>query len=67
MQFCGDAWAYPHSTSVFGDRRSFRGKGLRFVPSRWHHLNREIERRREQEGERAKGQESKKAKENVKM
>ena len=25
-----------HYTSVFDDRTSFRAKGLRFVPSRWH-------------------------------
>ena len=45
-------------TSVFGDRTSFRAKGLRFVPSRWHcPCSRLQERnRKEGEGKRARGE-----------
>ena len=48
-------------TSVFSDRTSFRAKGLRFVPSRWHcPCSRLQERnRKEGEGKRARGQEGK--------
>ena len=63
-------------TSVFDDRASFRAKGLRFVPSRCPRLKRKIEKKerargqesqraREPEGKRARGQESKRARENV--
>ena len=58
-QFFGDrTLANRNFTSVFGERTSFRAKGLRFVPSRWHCLapafRREIEKK-----ERARGQEEK--------
>ena len=33
---CAGRFANRNFTSVFGDRTSFRAKGLRFVPSRWH-------------------------------
>ena len=33
---CVGRFANRNFTSVFGDRTSFRAKGLRFVPSRWH-------------------------------
>ena len=33
---CAGRLANGNFTSVFGDRTSFRAKGLRFVPSRWH-------------------------------
>ena len=33
---CAGRLANRNFTSVFGDRTSFRAKGLRFVPSRWH-------------------------------
>ena len=33
---CTGRLANRNFTSVFGDRTSFRAKGLRFVPSRWH-------------------------------
>ena len=48
-------------TSVFGDRTSFRGKGLRFVPSRWHCPCPRLQKRngKEGEGKRARGQEEK--------
>ena len=48
-------------TSVFGDRTSFRAKGLRFVPSRWHCPCPCLQERNRKEGEgkRARGQEEK--------
>ena len=33
---CAGQLANRNFTSVFSDRTSFRAKGLRFVPSRWH-------------------------------
>jgi len=47
--------------SVFGDRTSFRAKGLRFVPSRWHCPRPRLQKRNRKEGEskRARGQEEK--------
>ena len=51
-------------TSVFGDRTSFRAKGLGFVPSRWHCPCPRLQKRNRKEGEgkrgkRARGQEEK--------
>ena len=59
---CAGRLANRNFTSVFGDRTSFRAKGLRFVPSRWHcpcppPSKREIEKK-----ERARGQEGKRRK-----
>ena len=38
-------------TSVFGDRTSFRAKGLRFAPSRWHCPCPRLQKRNRKEGE----------------
>jgi len=48
-------------TSVFGDRTSFRAKGLRFVPSRWHCPCPRLQKRNRKEGEskRARGEDVK--------
>ena len=66
---CAGRFENCNFTSVFGDRTSFRAKGLRFVPSHWHcpcprlqKRNRkegEGKRARGREGERARGQEEK--------
>ena len=42
-------------TSVFGDRTSFRAKGLRFVPSRWHCPCPRLQKRNRKEGEGKRG------------
>ena len=55
---CAGRLANRNFTSFFGDRTSFRAKGLRFVPSRWHcPCSRLQERnRKEGEGKRARGE-----------
>ena len=64
-------------TPVFGARTSFRAKGLRFVPSRWHCPCPRLQKRNRKEGEgkrrrcedvRARGQEGKRRRcEDVRM
>ena len=48
-------------TSVFDDRTSFRAKGLRFVPSRWHCPCPRLQKRNRKQGEgkRARGEDVK--------
>ena len=48
-------------TAVFDDRTSFRAKGLRFVPSRWHCPCPRLQKRNRKEGEgkRARGEDVK--------
>ena len=55
---CAGRLANRNFTAFFGDRTSFRAKGLRFVPSRWHcPCSRLQERnRKEGEGKRARGE-----------
>ena len=50
-----------HVHAFFGDRTSFRAKGLRFVLSRWHCPCSRLQKRNRKEGEgkRARGQEEK--------
>ena len=43
-------------TAVFGDRTSFRAKGLRFVPSRWHCPC--LQERNRKEGKRVRGEDA---------
>ena len=58
---CAGGLANRNFTAVFDDRTSFRAKGLRFVPSRWHCPCPRLQRRNRKEGEgkRARGQEEK--------
>ena len=48
---CAGRLANRNFTSVFGDRTSFRAKGLRFVPSRWHCPWPRLQERNRKEGE----------------
>jgi len=54
-------------TTVLGDRTSFRAKGLRFVPSRWHCPRLQERNRKEGESKRGREQEGKRECEDVKM
>ena len=55
---CAGRLANRNFTSVFGDRTSFRAKGLRFAPSRWHCPCSRLQKRNRKEGEgkRARGE-----------
>ena len=55
---CAGRLANRNFTAVFGDRTSFRAKGLRFVPSRWHCPCPRLQERNRKK-ERARGQEEK--------